>query len=135
MRIAIFTEVYWPMVSGVGVTLLRLTEALQQRGHQVRMYAPEYALPPGAVDRPEVHRSPSKPFFLYPDIQWAFPRVKDLVEDAARFRPDLVHVATEFAMGRARVRVASLVESSGVAAGHFEGDFVAMETNRLVSEP
>ena len=29
VRIALFSEVYWPMVSGVGVTLLRLTEALR----------------------------------------------------------------------------------------------------------
>jgi hypothetical protein len=37
VRIALFSEVYWPMVSGVGVTLLRLTEALGARGHEVRV--------------------------------------------------------------------------------------------------
>ena len=52
MRIALFSEVYWPMVSGVGVTLLRLTKALQQRGHVVRVYSASYALPPGRPDRP-----------------------------------------------------------------------------------
>jgi hypothetical protein len=46
MRVALFSEVYWPMVSGVGVTLLRLTKALQQRGHVVRVYTASYALPP-----------------------------------------------------------------------------------------
>ena len=81
MRIALFSEVYWPMVSGVGVTLLRLTEALEARGHQVRVYSATYALPAGTPDRPEVHRSPSVPFFLYPDVQWAFPRVRDVVDD------------------------------------------------------
>ena len=64
MRIAVFSEVYWPMVSGVGVTLLRLTDALHARGHQVRVYTATYALPAGTPDRPEVHRSPSVPFFL-----------------------------------------------------------------------
>ena len=73
MRIALFSEVYWPMVSGVGVTLLRLTKALQQRGHVVRVYSASYTLPPGQPDRPEVHRSPSVPLFLYPDVQWHFP--------------------------------------------------------------
>ena len=47
MRIALFSEVYWPMVSGVGVTLLRLTEALQARGHELRVYSATYPLPPG----------------------------------------------------------------------------------------
>jgi len=57
MRIALFSEVYWPMVSGVGVTLLRLTRALEDRGHQVRVYSATYPLPEGETDRPEVHRS------------------------------------------------------------------------------
>ena len=53
LRIALFSEVYWPMVSGVGVTLLRLTNALEARGHRVRVYSATYPLPPGAADRPE----------------------------------------------------------------------------------
>src|ERR671924_474524 len=106
MRIALFSEVYWPMVSGVGVTLLRLTDALQARGHQVRIYSATYPLPKGQPDRPEVHRSPSIPLFLYPDVQWAFPRMRDVVEDLARFEPDVVHVATEFTVGLAGLKAA-----------------------------
>ena len=52
VRIALFSEVYWPMVSGVGVTLLRLTDALEARGHAVRVYSATYALPEGVPDRP-----------------------------------------------------------------------------------
>ena len=33
---------------------------------------------PGMSDRPEVHRSPSIPLFLYPDVQWAFPRLSEI---------------------------------------------------------
>src|SRR5919108_2532975 len=106
MRIALFSEVYWPMVSGVGVTLLRLTNALQSRGHSVRVYSATYSLADGQADRPEVHRSPSVPLFLYPDVQWAFPRMRDVVEDLARFRPDVVHVATEFTVGYAGLKAA-----------------------------
>ncbi|MFL5338394.1 MAG: glycosyltransferase, partial [Geminicoccaceae bacterium] len=118
VRIALFSEVYWPMVSGVGVTLLRLTEGLEARGHQVRVYSAGYQLPPGVAERPEAHRSPSIPLFLYPDVQWAFPRVRDLVEDAARFRPDVVHVATEFSMGLAGLKVARQLDLPSVASAH-----------------
>ena len=107
MRIALFSEVYWPMVSGVGVTLLRLTRALEDRGHQVRVYSATYPLPEGETDRPEVHRSPSIPLFLYQDVQWAFPRLRDVIEDVGRFRPDVVHVATEFALGLAGLKAAA----------------------------
>ncbi|MEO6056172.1 MAG: glycosyltransferase family 1 protein [Gemmatimonadales bacterium] len=122
MRIAVFSEVYWPMVSGVGVTLVRLTDALQARGHQVRVYSATYALPDGAADRPEAHRSPSVPFFLYPDVQWAFPRLRDVVDDLAAFRPDIVHVATEFSLGIAGVKAARQLDLPLIASAHTDYD-------------
>jgi phosphatidylinositol alpha 1,6-mannosyltransferase len=122
VRIALFSEVYWPMVSGVGVTLLRLTKALEERGHQVRVYSASYALARGQSDRPEVHRSPSIPLFLYPDVQWAFPRQREVVEDLARFRPDVVHVATEFALGLAGLKAARQLKLPLVASAHTDYD-------------
>lgn len=118
MRIAIFSEVYWPMVSGVGVTLDRLVSALQDRGHEVRVYSASYAIPEGEAERPEAHRSPSVPLFLYPDVQWAFPRQQEIVDDLARFRPDVVHVATEFAMGLAGIKAAGQLGLPVIASAH-----------------
>ncbi len=118
MRIALFSEVYWPMVSGVGVTLDRLVERLRARGHAVRIYSATYPLPPEVADRPEVHRSPSVPLFLYPDVQWAFPRWREIVDDVARFRPDVIHVATEFALGRAGIRSARRLGIPLIASAH-----------------
>src|SRR6476661_10320964 len=122
MRIALFSEVYWPMVSGVGVTLLRLTDALQARGHAVRVYSATYPPPPGQADRPEVHRSPSVPFYLYPDVQWAFPRQRDIVEDLEAFHPDVVHVATEFSLGIAGVKAAKQLDLPIIASAHTDYD-------------
>lgn len=122
MRIALFSEVYWPMVSGVGVTLLRLADALEARGHAVRVYSATYPLPPGTPDRPEVHRSPSVPFFLYPDVQWAFPRMRDVMEDLSQFRPDVVHVATEFSLGIAGLKAARQLGVPLIASAHTNYD-------------
>ncbi|MEP6571467.1 MAG: glycosyltransferase family 1 protein [Gemmatimonadota bacterium] len=117
MRIALFSEVYWPMVSGVGVTLLRLTEELEARGHTVRVYSAAYTLPDSG-DRPEVHRSNGVPLFLYPEVHWAFPRQKEIVADLAAFRPDIVHVATEFALGLAGIKAAQQLDLPLVASAH-----------------
>ena len=122
MRIALFSEVYWPMVSGVGVTLLRLVKALEARGHEVRVYSASYPIPKGQPDRPEVHRSPSIPLFLYPDVQWAFPRLRDVTEDLARFSPDVVHVATEFALGLAGLKSARQLKLPVIASAHTDYD-------------
>ncbi|HXI20926.1 MAG TPA: glycosyltransferase family 1 protein, partial [Gemmatimonadales bacterium] len=118
MRIAIFSEVYWPMVSGVGVTLLRLVDGLQQRGHTLRVYSAAYPLPAGVPDRPEVHRSTGVPLFLYPDVQWAFPRQRDIVADLAGFAPDVVHLATEFSMGLVGMKAAEQLGLPLVASAH-----------------
>ncbi len=118
MKIALFSEVYWPMVSGVGVTLTRLRDALAARGHTVRVYSASYPLPDGSADRPEVHRSPSVPLFLYPDVQWAFPRYRDVLLDVEDFEPDVVHVATEFALGLTGLRVARQLGLPLVASAH-----------------
>jgi glycosyltransferase involved in cell wall biosynthesis len=118
LRIAVFSEVYWPMVSGVGVTLQRLAEALTAMGHAVRVYTPSYPLPHGAVERPEVFRVPSVPFFLYPDVHFAFPKLRDVIEDARDFAPDLVHAATEFSMGVAGLKTARALGIPAVASAH-----------------
>jgi glycosyltransferase involved in cell wall biosynthesis len=118
MRIAIFSEVYWPMVSGVSLVLQRLVGALQQRGHLVRVYAPSYALPPEATDREHVFRVPSRRLFLYPDVQWGFPEREAIRADFAAFRPDVVHVATEFAMGVTGIGLATEFEVPVIASAH-----------------
>lgn len=118
MRIALFSEVYWPMVSGVGVVLPRLADALTARGHAVRVYTATYPTPDDLCPRPEIHQSPSAPFFLYPDVQWAFPRPGEIAADLRAFSPDLVHVATEFAMGLTGVRAAQQLRVPVVASAH-----------------
>lgn len=117
------------MVSGVGVTLLRLTRALEARGHVVRVYSASYPLPAGQADRPEVHRSPSIPLFLYPDVQWGFPRLREIIEDVARFGPDVVHVATEFALGVAGLKAARRLALPVVASAHTDYDKYAARYN------
>ena len=118
MRIAIFSEVYRPMVSGVSLVLQRLVAALEQRGHVVRVYAPDYPLAPGHVDDPNICRTPSRRLFLYPDVRWGFPEWPAIRADFAAFRPDLVHVATEFAMGTTGIRLAREFDLPVIASAH-----------------
>ncbi len=118
MRVALFSEVYWPMVSGVSLTMQRATDGLRERGHAVRVYSATYDLPPGERDRPDVYRSPSRPLFISPEVQWAFPRRHRLRADLARFAPDLVHLATEFPVGLAGLRAARDLGVPIIASSH-----------------
>lgn len=117
MRIAIFSEVYWPMVSGVSTTLTQTATALTDRGHAVRVYSPEYPLGE-MTDRPEVHRSPGGAFFLAPEVQWAAPDQAAINSDLRRFDPDVVHLATEWSMGYAGLRAAQALGAPIIASAH-----------------
>ncbi|MGE3617465.1 MAG: glycosyltransferase, partial [Gemmatimonadales bacterium] len=84
----------------------------------VRVYTASYPLPDGAADRPEVHRSPSRPFVLSPEVQWARPDRRHLVADLDRFRPEVVHLATEWSMGYAGLRAARALGVPIIASAH-----------------
>jgi glycosyltransferase involved in cell wall biosynthesis len=62
------------------------------------------------------------PFFLYPDVQWAFPRQRDVVDDLRAFAPDVVHVATEFSLGIAGVKAARQLGLPIIASAHTDYD-------------
>lgn len=131
LRVAIFSEVYWPMISGVGVTLVRLADALMSRGHQVRVYAPTYPIPDHQRERPEVFRVPSVPFFLYPDVQWAFPRTREIIHDARNFSPDIIHCATEFSLGVTGLKVARELGLPAIASAHTDYEQYAARYYRV----
>lgn len=127
MRIAFFSEVYWPMVSGVSLTLKRTVDALQARGHVVRVYSCTYPLPQGQPDRPEVFRSPSKALFVAPEVQIASVGQLEVTTDLAEFQPDVVHVLTEWNMGRRGLRAARDLDLPIVMSAHT--DYEAYASN------
>ena len=117
MRVAIFSEVYAPMVSGVSLTLKRTADALRRHGHAVRVYSASYPEGSEAAD-PDCHASPSQPFRLSPQVQWAVPDRQVIRSDLAAFGADIVHLATEFPMGLAGLHAARQLRLPILASAH-----------------
>ncbi|MGM0421019.1 MAG: glycosyltransferase, partial [Bacillota bacterium] len=46
LKIAMFTDNYFPVIGGVPISIRRLTKALKDRGHEVKIFAPEYQKEP-----------------------------------------------------------------------------------------
>ena len=98
MRITIATETYAPQVNGVSRTLGQLVRVLESSGDAVQVIHPNYGgSPEGGRVRVKSFRPP---FYreLYLPIP-PFPRVR---RELDRFRPDLVHIATEATLGWSR---------------------------------
>lgn len=99
VRLALFSDTYPPQMNGVSRTLERLVAAARERGASVRIFTtsdPDLQ----HSDRDEV-RWNSVPFWAYPQVRLAAPRVLSARRELAQWSPHLVHVATEFGVGLA----------------------------------
>lgn len=111
MRILFCTDTYPPQVNGVSVVTALSVTGLRARGWEVEVVAPRY---PSDIPRifersmsdDGVTPIASVPLPGYPDIRLAAPARGTVREVIARFKPDIVHSATEFMIGRMGVRAA-----------------------------
>jgi glycosyltransferase involved in cell wall biosynthesis len=103
------TDTYPPQVNGVSVVTALAVAGLRARGWRVAVIAPRYpSNPPRRVKQfvndfgnPDLRVDlPSAAFPPYPDIRLAAPAYWRIARTVEEFRPDLVHCATEFMIGR-----------------------------------
>jgi phosphatidylinositol alpha 1,6-mannosyltransferase len=110
-RILFCTDTYPPQVNGVSVVTALSVTGLRARGWEVEVIAPKY---PSDIPRifeagmtdDAVTAIASVPMPGYRDIRLAAPARGTVRDVVARFRPQLVHSATEFMIGRMGQRAA-----------------------------
>jgi phosphatidylinositol alpha 1,6-mannosyltransferase len=105
MRILFCTDTYPPQVNGVSVVTALSVQGLRARGWEVEVIAPRYPANEQQVFASEVSHDhvtsiPSMPLPGYRDIRLAAPARRTVREVIERFKPDVVHSATEFVIGR-----------------------------------
>lgn len=102
MRVVYCTDTYPPQVNGVSVVTALSVAGLRERGWDVHVIAPKYPNGDGhaAESDPDMTALPSAPLPLYPDVRVSVPDYGTVRRTIDRLRPDLVHCATEFLIGR-----------------------------------
>ncbi len=106
MRLLICSDTYPPQVNGVSVVTAISAAGLIKRGWECAVIAPRYPSEPVSVFSDarvadcDVLSVPSLSFPPYPDVRLSAPAYSAVLKFARRFRPDLVHSATEFVIGR-----------------------------------
>ena len=120
MKIAIFTDTFYPDVNGVARTLKRLTDYFETKSITFKIYAPESN--GNEYVSSNIHRFKSLPFFLYPECRLAFPNLFYLKSELQRFSPDLIHVATPFSAGLCGVYFAKKLNIPLVGSYHTNFD-------------
>ena len=115
MRVAIITESYPPDVNGVAHSVLRTVEHLLVRGHEPMVVAPESTAAPrsGLPDIPVV-RVPSVGIPGYSSFRVGLP-TRRVAAALRRHAPDIVHLASPFALAAQGAFVAARLGLPAVA--------------------
>lgn len=120
MKIAFFTDTFYPEINGVARTLKRFTDYLTAQGISVKVFAPES--PSEDYVPSHIHRFKSASFFLYPECRVAFPNYFHVKSELEKFNPDLIHVATPFNLGMIGVYCAKKLNIPLVGSYHTDFD-------------
>jgi glycosyltransferase involved in cell wall biosynthesis len=97
LKIAIFSDTFYPDINGVAQTLKKFTNYLEGRRISYKVFAPNPVKNEYVSDH--IHRLKSLSFFLYPECRLAFPNFMQVKSEIEQFSPDLIHVATPFTVG------------------------------------
>ncbi|OTA49466.1 glycosyltransferase family 4 protein [Limosilactobacillus reuteri] len=99
MNIGIFTDTYFPQVSGVATSIKTLRDELIAQGHHVYIFTTTD--PKAKHDDVEngIYRFASIPFVSFSDRRIAVRGVFRAIKLAKKFQLDIVHNQTEFALG------------------------------------
>ncbi|MCS7234265.1 MAG: glycosyltransferase family 4 protein [Synergistetes bacterium] len=100
MRIAFFTENYFPMISGVSVSIKLFRDALEERGHEVYVFSPSYGKdknPPD--DDKKIIRLPPIPLRIH-QTPIVFPLTSWKQFIPSWLNLDIIHAHHPFFLGR-----------------------------------
>jgi len=97
LKLAIFTDTYLPQVNGVARTVARISSFLRKQNVPCLIFAPECG--PLPRDNENVHTFSALDLPFYPECKIALPAYPNIREILSEFKPDLIHLVTEFSMG------------------------------------
>lgn len=95
MNIAFFSESYKPYVSGVTNSIETLKKGLEELGHKVLVFSPDY---PGAKHIENVYRFPSLPA-PYPGYRLAIPMPGRFFDVLEKEKIDIIHSHSPYQLG------------------------------------
>ncbi|MHC9533065.1 glycosyltransferase family 4 protein [Dellaglioa sp. BT-FLS60] len=99
MNIGIFTDTYFPQVSGVATSIKTLRNELEKEGHTVYIFTTTDPRVDKTVYERNIFRFSSIPFISFTDRRIAVRGLFQAYQVAKELNLDVVHTQTEFSMG------------------------------------
>ncbi len=134
MKIAFFTDSYFPYISGVSASIRFFSKGLASKGNEVLILAPGDKNKTIYEDDARKIRveyiSALNLKKLYPDFKAAKPRIPQNLKIIKEFNPDIIHFHTPFIMGAEAIMYGKLLKKKVV--GTFHGYFMEPEYLKIV---
>jgi len=131
MRIAIFTDSFFPKIDGIAVSVKNFCEALEPRGHKFLICCPRYS--DSDIEtlgkKIRIERFKSVPLPSYPEMRVVIPGRKRMLRVIKEFRPDLIHIQTPGFMGQYGVAAGKVFSLPVVGTYHTMMSEVGMYVN------
>lgn len=110
------TESFLPHMNGVTGSVLQILRHLERHGHEARVYAPAAADMPRMIGHARIEPIPSVALPGYRTVRVGTSSAHRLSVALARFEPDVVHLASPFALGWRGALAAERIGVPSVAA-------------------
>lgn len=116
MKIAMFTNLYWPMSGGVTISIDRFAKRFRRRKHNVLIVAPRFPEP--YKDDNNTYRVHALHSDNLSEFPVALPPGPALRRRLAEFEPDIIHTHHPFLLGDAAARAAQQLDVPLVYTHH-----------------
>ena len=118
MNIGLYTDTYFPQISGVATSIKTLKDALERQGHNVFIFTTTDTNKKKGTVEPNVFRFSSIPFVSFTDRRIAFRGLFEATKVAKEVNLDIVHTQTEFALGTIGKYVAHQLDIPAIHTYH-----------------
>ncbi|MFF2447887.1 glycosyltransferase family 4 protein [Neobacillus sp. NPDC058068] len=123
MKIAIFTDTFYPDINGVARTLKHFTNYLEKQHITFKVFAPDSNSHSNEYISSYICRFKSWSLFFYPECRLAFPNLFRIKAELEAFSPDIIHVATPFNMGLCGIYLAKKLSIPLVGSYHTDFNY------------
>jgi phosphatidylinositol alpha 1,6-mannosyltransferase len=123
VRVALLAESFLPHMNGVTGSVLHVLRHLKDEGHETLVIAPRAGEVRADLHGARTELLRSVPLPGYSDVRVVFARAARLSAILRGFRPDVVHLASPFVLGRQGVAAADALRIPAVAV--YQTDVVA----------
>jgi len=112
MKIAFFTDTYYPQVNGVVSSIELFAKQLRKCGHEVHIFCPD-----GTRRKKYIHPFVSSAFNNYSEYRIGFPTLK-IIKEIKKINPDAIHIHTPFSVGVTGMSIAKILKIPVVTTYH-----------------